>query len=193
MHTQDVETAAQEDEAGPMRKLSARSSNCSTRACAPPLRKMAAILFFTAIGTVWYRYICAVPVQAAPARRPRSSTVLKICSDITSPRHRGAGGDVIKRGPMTQSAEPKSAKHEPLDAAALERIFLAGRTHNAWQNKPVAPALLTQIYDLMKMARPAQIALRRGWFSLPRRKARRSCCRILWKITGRKPKRHLSA
>lgn len=51
---------------------------------------------------------------------------------------------------MTQSAEPKSAKHEPLDAAALERIFLAGRTHNAWQNKPVAPALLTQIYDLMK-------------------------------------------
>ena len=58
---------------------------------------------------------------------------------------------------MTQSAEPKSAepqsaKHEPLDAAALERIFLAGRTHNAWQNKPVAPALLTQLYDLMKMA-----------------------------------------
>ena len=53
---------------------------------------------------------------------------------------------------MTQSAEPKSAKHEPLDAAALERIFLAGRTHNSWQNKPVAPALLTQIYDLMKMA-----------------------------------------
>jgi len=53
---------------------------------------------------------------------------------------------------MTQSAEPKSAKHEPLDAAALERIFLAGRTHNAWHNKPVAPALLTQIYDLMKMA-----------------------------------------
>ena len=58
---------------------------------------------------------------------------------------------------MTQSAEPKSAepqsaKHEPLDAAALERIFLAGRTHNAWHNKPVAPALLTQLYDLMKMA-----------------------------------------
>ena len=50
------------------------------------------------------------------------------------------------------SAEPKSAKHEPLDAAALERIFLAGRTHNSWQNKPVAPALLTQLYDLMKMA-----------------------------------------
>ena len=35
---------------------------------------------------------------------------------------------------------------------ALERIFLAGRTHNAWQDKPIAPALLTQLYDLMKMA-----------------------------------------
>ena len=66
---------------------------------------------------------------------------------------------------MTQAAEPKSAKYEPLDAAALERIFLAGRTHNAWQNKPVAPALLAQLYDLMKMARPVQTALRCGWFS----------------------------
>ena len=58
---------------------------------------------------------------------------------------------------MTQAAEPKSvepqsAEHQPLGAAALERIFLAGRTHNAWQKKPVAPALLTQLYDLMKMA-----------------------------------------
>ena len=46
----------------------------------------------------------------------------------------------------------QSAKHEPLDAAAFERIFLAGRTHNAWQKKPVAPILLIQLYDLMKMA-----------------------------------------
>ena len=58
---------------------------------------------------------------------------------------------------MTQSAEPnsaepQSAKREPLDAAALERIFLASRTHNAWQNKPVKTILLTQLYDLMKMA-----------------------------------------
>ena len=56
---------------------------------------------------------------------------------------------------MTQAAGPKSAEPQstkPLDAAALERIFLAGRTHNAWQNKPVAPILLTQLYDLMKMA-----------------------------------------
>ena len=38
---------------------------------------------------------------------------------------------------MTQSRAAKSAEHEPLDAVALERIFLAGRTHNAWQDKPV--------------------------------------------------------
>jgi len=51
-----------------------------------------------------------------------------------------------------QSSEPQSGEHEPLDAVALERIFLAGRTHNAWQDKLVAPALLTRLYDLMKMA-----------------------------------------
>lgn len=43
------------------------------------------------------------------------------------------------------------ADHEPLDAPALERLFLAGRTHNAWLDKPVAPALLKQLFDLMKM------------------------------------------
>ena len=53
---------------------------------------------------------------------------------------------------MSQSVEPNSAAHEPLGAHALERIFRAGRTHNAWQDKPVAPDLLTQLYDLMKMA-----------------------------------------
>ena len=53
---------------------------------------------------------------------------------------------------MPQFSEPQSGEHEPLDAVALERIFLAGRTHNSWQDKPVAPALLTQLYDLMKMA-----------------------------------------
>ena len=53
---------------------------------------------------------------------------------------------------MSQSVELNSAAHEPLDAHTLERIFRAGRTHNAWQDKPVAPDLLTQLYDLMKMA-----------------------------------------
>ena len=53
------------------------------------------------------------------------------------------------------SAEPQSAKHQPLDAVALERIFLAGRTHNAWQNKPVAPALLAQLYDCLLYTSPS--------------------------------------
>ena len=53
---------------------------------------------------------------------------------------------------MSQSVESHSADHEPLDTHALERIFRAGRTHNVWQDKPVAPDLLTQLYDLMKMA-----------------------------------------
>ena len=71
---------------GPMLKLSARSNNCLIRGCAPPWRKMVAILFFTDIRTAWCRCICAVPVRAAPVRRRPSNTVLKICSDITSPR-----------------------------------------------------------------------------------------------------------
>lgn len=45
----------------------------------------------------------------------------------------------------------QTADHEPLDAPALERLFLAGRTHNAWLDKHVAPALLKQLFDLMKM------------------------------------------
>ena len=45
-----------------------------------------------------------------------------------------------------------STDHEPLDVTALDRIFLEGRTHNAWQDRPVAPSLLTQLYDLVKMA-----------------------------------------
>lgn len=39
-----------------------------------------------------------------------------------------------------------------LDATALEQLFLKARTHNAWQDRPVDPALLQQLYDLVKMA-----------------------------------------
>lgn len=34
---------------------------------------------------------------------------------------------------------------------ALDRIFRAARTHNAWQDKPVSPALLMALYDLMRI------------------------------------------
>ena len=33
---------------------------------------------------------------------------------------------------------------------ALETIFRAARTHNKWQDKPVSPALLMAVYDLMR-------------------------------------------
>ncbi|MDE2182613.1 MAG: malonic semialdehyde reductase [Alphaproteobacteria bacterium] len=33
---------------------------------------------------------------------------------------------------------------------ALDIIFRSARTHNAWQDKPVSPALLMAIYDLMR-------------------------------------------
>ena len=33
---------------------------------------------------------------------------------------------------------------------ALETIFRAARTHNQWQDKPVSPALLMALYDLMR-------------------------------------------
>jgi 3-hydroxypropanoate dehydrogenase len=40
----------------------------------------------------------------------------------------------------------------PLDSSALEQLFLKARTHNAWQDRAVEPALLQQLYDLLKMA-----------------------------------------
>lgn len=39
-----------------------------------------------------------------------------------------------------------------IDDKALDIIFRTARTHTTWTKKPVAPELLTQIYDLAKMA-----------------------------------------
>ncbi len=39
-----------------------------------------------------------------------------------------------------------------LDAAALDQLFVAARTHNAWQKKDVPDALLHQLYELVKWA-----------------------------------------
>ena len=38
-----------------------------------------------------------------------------------------------------------------LDAAALDQLFRAARTHNGWQARPVADALLHEVVDLAKM------------------------------------------
>jgi 3-hydroxypropanoate dehydrogenase len=37
-----------------------------------------------------------------------------------------------------------------LDANALDQIFRNARTHNGWQDKPVADGLLSELHDLMK-------------------------------------------
>ena len=52
-----------------------------------------------------------------------------------------------------------------LSKDALETIFLAARTRNGWQDKPVPAALLREIYDIAKMgpttanSQPQRIAL----------------------------------
>jgi 3-hydroxypropanoate dehydrogenase len=38
----------------------------------------------------------------------------------------------------------------PISDDALDTIFRAAHTHNRWQDKPVSPALLMAIYDLMR-------------------------------------------
>src|ERR1700743_1124302 len=40
----------------------------------------------------------------------------------------------------------------PIDKAALDTLFNNAHTQNGWQDKPVDPPLLTQLYDLLKMA-----------------------------------------
>lgn len=39
----------------------------------------------------------------------------------------------------------------PLNAAALDCLFLEARTHNGWQDKPVDDALLVQAWNLARM------------------------------------------
>jgi len=41
---------------------------------------------------------------------------------------------------------------QTLGAEALDPLFNTARTHSAWLNKPVEPALLHRLYDLLKMA-----------------------------------------
>lgn len=38
----------------------------------------------------------------------------------------------------------------PLDTAALKQLFTEARTHNAWRDEPVDPALLRQLHELAK-------------------------------------------
>ena len=40
-----------------------------------------------------------------------------------------------------------------LEEYALEKLFSEARTHNAWQDKAIAPELLQELYDLLKWGR----------------------------------------
>jgi len=39
----------------------------------------------------------------------------------------------------------------PLNQTALDQLFLAARTHNAWQDRPVSDELLHKLYDTFRM------------------------------------------
>ncbi|MEW5904310.1 MAG: malonic semialdehyde reductase [Pseudomonadota bacterium] len=41
--------------------------------------------------------------------------------------------------------------HAPLPNSALEQLFLAAHTHNAWTERAVPDALLHQLYELLRM------------------------------------------
>jgi 3-hydroxypropanoate dehydrogenase len=41
-------------------------------------------------------------------------------------------------------------EHNPLDATALDQLFRAARTQNAWQDRPVPDSKLQELYDLLK-------------------------------------------
>lgn len=57
---------------------------------------------------------------------------------------------------------------------ALETLFRAAHTHNKWQDKPVSPALLMALYDLMRWAPTAVNAnpMRVTFLTSPDAKAR---------------------
>ena len=40
----------------------------------------------------------------------------------------------------------------PIAESALEQLFLAARTHHAWQPREVPDFVLEQLYDLLRMA-----------------------------------------
>jgi 3-hydroxypropanoate dehydrogenase len=50
------------------------------------------------------------------------------------------------------AAIPDLTAGQPLDDAALDRLFREGRTFSRWQDRPVPDATLQQVYDLMKWA-----------------------------------------
>jgi len=53
---------------------------------------------------------------------------------------------------MPDTLMPDTLMPDTVDQAALEQLFLAARTQNKWQDRPVPEAKLHELYDLLKMA-----------------------------------------
>src|SRR5436309_15854915 len=58
------------------------------------------------------------------------------------------GGSKIRGTSITINQEVEMSK--VLSDEALDQLFRAARTHNAWLDKPVSDDTLRQVYDLMK-------------------------------------------
>jgi 3-hydroxypropanoate dehydrogenase len=41
--------------------------------------------------------------------------------------------------------------HDPLPASALDQLFVEGRSHNGWEDRPVSDEQLRALYDLWKL------------------------------------------
>src|SRR5438876_1689237 len=80
--------------------------------------------------------------------------VLRACPSASSARTRPwtsffTGGERESRGTsITINQEVEMSK--VLNDEALDQLFRAARTHNAWLDKPVSDDTLRQVYDLMK-------------------------------------------
>jgi 3-hydroxypropanoate dehydrogenase len=60
----------------------------------------------------------------------------------------GRGGDAISVVQANPQELPLTI--DTLDAAALDQLFRATRTHNKWQDRPVPDTKLQELYDLLK-------------------------------------------
>ncbi len=88
------------------------------------------------------------------------------------------------------SAEPYLAQDDhAVSDAALDTIFRDARTLRQWQDKPVSPALLMAIYDLMRWGPTETNITRRAFISWFRKKPRRGWSRCWTKATASRPMR----
>lgn len=54
---------------------------------------------------------------------------------------------------------------EALNSLALETLFIAARTRNGWQDRPVTDAQIHQLYDLLRRGPTSAFFAESGWKS----------------------------